>query len=412
MQASRLTLVTLMSLTTLGAYAQDAVVYSDGSRGEVVFPQGPRSFADEVVTFEAGDPDAGQVSERPQTTLGPPDYNAQNDANYLTLGCAGSLVLAFTDNSLVDTPGPDLHIFEIGPHVEATGLAVSEDGANWIRVGRIEGGKSAVDIAPFTEPGATFRYVKLVDLKQSCRDYPGADIDAVGAIGSARTITLDSSVLFDTGEHELKEAAASALSAVAEELELYPQAEVTVSGHTDSVGSESDNLVLAQNRADSVVNFLSLSPGLEDLDVVAQSFGESRPIASNETEEGRQRNRRVQITVASVATPAVDVQPTHILGIWDSSEGLMQLRTDGTEVTGEYGDDGQLVGTFSQPTVFDGYWIQPRSSTACSTEQDGSIYWGRIQLTFASDARDAFSGRWGYCDAEPASAGWDGNRLL
>ncbi len=359
-QPSHLVFFAWFSLIAVSAHAQDAAVYSDGSRGEVTFPQGVRSFADEVVMFEAGEPNAGPISARPQVTVGPPDYDEARDANYLTLGCAGRLVLAFADNSLIDIPGPDLYIFEIGPQVEATGLAISEDGANWIRVGKITGGTSAVDIAPFAEPGATYRYVRLVDMKQSCKDYPGADIDAVGAIGSARTITLDSAVLFDTGKHELKAASTQALSEVAGELKLYTNVEATVSGHTDSVGSESDNRLLAHNRAQAVANFLSASPGLEDLEATTQSFGESRPIASNATPAGRQRNRRVEITVTTAERSFTDVQPTEILGIWDSSEGMLQLQTEGTEVSGEYGqNDGKIVGTFSGDTEFSGYWIQP-----------------------------------------------------
>jgi len=413
LQACSVSLVVMAVLTTLNASAQEPAVYSDGSRGEVIFPQGPRSFADEVVSFDVGSPDAGEVSKRPQDTLGPPDYSATSDTNYLTLGCAGTLVLAFTDNSLVDTPGPDLHVFEIGPQVEATGLAISEDGVNWIRVGKIEGGKSAVDIAAFARPAATYRYVKLVDLKQSCQDYPGADIDAVGAIGSARTITLDSAVLFDTGQYVLKEAATSALSDVAEELTLLSTTEIVVAGHTDNVGSESDNLLLAQNRAAAVAKYLSMRPGLEGLDVATQSFGETRPIATNETEEGRQRNRRVEITLLAKTGLTAELQATEILGIWDSSEGLMQLRTSGTAVLGEYGDGGgQITGAFSQPDEFNGYWVQRKSSQACATEKEASPYWGRIQLRFESSDRNAFSGYWSYCDADPTNAGWDGRRLL
>ncbi len=400
-------------LTTVIVIAQESVVYSDGVRGEVIFPQGPRSFADEVVSFEVGSPNAGEVSMRPRDTLGPPDYSAAGDANYLTLGCAGTLVLAFTDNSLVDTPGPDLHVFEIGPYVEATGLAISEDGVDWVRVGRIEGGKSAVDIAAFAQPGVTYRYVKLVDLKQSCRDYPGADIDAVGAIGSARTITLDSAVLFDTGQYVLREAATSALSDVAGELAMGATWEVVVDGHTDNVGSDSDNQVLAMNRAESVANYLSMQPGLEGLTVSSRSFGESRPVATNDTAEGRQRNRRVEITLLADTESTADVQPTQIIGIWDSSEGLMELRMSGNEVSGGYGDgDGQLTGAFSQPDEFNGYWVQPGSSQACATDREGSRYWGRIQLRFDSADRNVFSGYWSYCDAEPTTAGWDGSRLL
>lgn len=412
-QACRLSLAAAAFLTTMNASAQEPTVYSDGSRGEVIFPQGPRSFADEVVSFDVGSPNAGEASKRPQDTLGPPDYDASTDTKYLTLGCAGTLVLAFADNSLVDTPGPDLHVFEVGPHVEATGLAISEDGINWIRVGKIEGGKSAVDIAAFSRPGATYRYVKLVDLKQSCRDYPGADIDAVGAIGSARTITLDSSVLFDTGEYVLKEAATSALSDAAEELALHSIRKVVVAGHTDNVGSESDNLMLAENRALAVAKYLSMRPELEGLDAATQSFGESRPIATNETGEGRQRNRRVEITMFADAQSAADVQRTQIIGIWDSSEGLMQLQTSGADVVGEYGGgNGKIVGAFSQPDEFNGYWIQRSSSRACATEKDASQYWGRIQLRFESVKRNDFSGYWSYCDADPTNAGWDGSRLL
>lgn len=413
LQACSASFAAMAFLATIDTSAQESVVYSDGARGEVIFPQGPRSFADEVVSFNVGSPDAGEASKRPQDALGPPDYDAAGDTNYLTLGCAGTLVLAFTDNSLFDTPGPDLHVFEIGPQVEPTGLAISEDGVNWVRVGKIEGGKSAVDIAAFARSGATYRYVKLVDLKQSCQDYPGADIDAVGAIGSARTITLDSAVLFDTGQYVLKEAATSALSGVAEELTLLSTGEVVVTGHTDNVGSESDNMLLAKNRAEAVAQYLSMRPGLETLDTATQAFGETRPIATNDTEEGRQRNRRVEITVLAATDPAVEVQPTKIIGIWDSSEGLMQLRTSGTDVTGEYGDrDGKIIGTFSQPDVFNGYWIQRSSSKACATEKDASLYWGRIQLRFESVDRNDFSGYWSYCDADPTNAGWDGSRLL
>lgn len=405
--------IAMVFLAPMNIGAQEPVVYTDGSRGEVIFPQGPLSFADEVISFDMGSPDAGKASERPQDTLGPPDYSAGSDTNYLTLGCAGTLVLAFTDNSLVDTPGPDLHVFEIGPYVEPTGLAISEDGVNWIRVGKIEGGKSAVDIAAFARSGATYRYIKLVDLKQSCRDYPGADIDAVGAIGSARTITLDSAVLFDTGQYVLKEAATSALSDVAEELTMRSIRKVIVAGHTDSVGSDSDNRLLAKNRAEAVAKYFSMKPGLEELDVATQSFGETRPLATNETEKGRQRNRRVEITLLASAETTADVQPTQIIGIWDSSEGLMQLHTSGAQVAGQYGDgDGKITGSFSQPDEFNGYWIQRNSSQACASEKDGSRYWGRIQLRFESADQDIFSGYWSYCDADPTKAGWDGSRLL
>lgn len=100
-----------------------------------------------------------------------------------SLGCGGELVVQFKDNSLIDVPGPDLYVFEVGPDVEPTGLAVSQDGHTWIREGHYSGGKAEVDIAPYVNAGDAFRFVKLVDLRQACSGKtPGADIDAIGAI--------------------------------------------------------------------------------------------------------------------------------------------------------------------------------------------------------------------------------------
>lgn len=253
----------------------DPTTYSDGRGGEIHFPMGDRSFADELVSFEVGDPDAGAPSERPEQTLGPPDFVSVQSPGYLTLGCGGVLVAAFTDNSLIDVPGIDLHIFEIGPNVEPTALAISSDGETWTRVGMISGGRAAVDIAPYIAPGTSFRYVKLVDLMQSCRSYPGADIDAIGAVGSATKITLGSAVLFDSGECVLKEAATEALSEVAAALPSAQGVRIVVAGHTDSVGSNEDNLILSQNRAEAVATFLRANTAMADEAITIEAYGES-----------------------------------------------------------------------------------------------------------------------------------------
>ncbi|TNF73269.1 MAG: hypothetical protein EP299_08455 [Acidobacteria bacterium] len=60
----------------------------------------------------------------------------------MTLGCGGTIVLRFEDNALVDLEGPDLHVFEIGPAVEPTSLAISPDGTTWTEVGKIAGGRA------------------------------------------------------------------------------------------------------------------------------------------------------------------------------------------------------------------------------------------------------------------------------
>lgn len=155
-------------------------VVTDSRGNEVYFPLGELSFADRVVEYKPTKvPD---YAKDPNDALGPPNYTSGDD-NYVSLGNNGSLTLQFTDNYLVDIEGPDLWIFEIGPQVEPTNVAISKDGVNWIHVGKVEGGTSGIDIGPKVQPGDRFSYVKLMDANAR-KSNDGADIDAVGAIGS------------------------------------------------------------------------------------------------------------------------------------------------------------------------------------------------------------------------------------
>ena len=157
---------------------------------KVLFPTGDISWVDAVVSSTPGDP-APTRSRDPNAALGKPDYqgadDAKDEATYASLGHGGELVVEFTDNTLIDGEGPDLAIFEIGPEVEPILVAIGEDGKDWIRVGRVEGSTCAVDIAPFVNPGQRFRLVKLTDAeagKSNDSEWPGADVDAVGAINT------------------------------------------------------------------------------------------------------------------------------------------------------------------------------------------------------------------------------------
>ena len=184
----------------------DGKSYPDGHGGEVFFPCGDLSFADEVVSFTSGEPKAKAEADRiPKEALGIPDYDG-ND-NYLTLGCGGVLIVRFTDNSLIDIDGPDLYVFEIGPAVEPTDLAISRDGESWVEIGRIAGGRAEVDVADFVDGPEPYSHVRLIDGRTDCGgEYPGADIDAIGAIGSSpepidfgkneQPLRRESSVLF------------------------------------------------------------------------------------------------------------------------------------------------------------------------------------------------------------------------
>jgi OOP family OmpA-OmpF porin len=129
-------------------------IYTDSRGKSVRFPLGDLSFADEVVSFEEGKPAAQPAGARdPEQILGAPNYDEKRDRGYVTLGCGGRITVRFTDNALIDVPGPDLYVFEIGPDVEPMHVEISRDGASWVDVGRLGGGTAALDIAKFVKPG-------------------------------------------------------------------------------------------------------------------------------------------------------------------------------------------------------------------------------------------------------------------
>src|ERR1041385_104032 len=145
------------------------VDYTDYRRHPVHFPLGDRSFADEVVSYAMGHPGPQPANAQdPRAALGPPDYIDKNHSGFVSLGCGGVLVLRFTDNALIDVPGPDLWVFEVGPSVEPTNVAISRDDREWIEIGKIAGGTAGIDIGPFVKPSESFHYVRLTDLKKDC----------------------------------------------------------------------------------------------------------------------------------------------------------------------------------------------------------------------------------------------------
>ena len=112
-------------------------------------------------------------------------------------------------------------------------------------------------------------------------------------------IDIASEVSFDFGSANLKSAFTPTLEKVANILQRYPNTVIHVVGHTDRVGSESYNMTLSQNRAESVVGYFAARGVMRDR-LVATGRGESEPRATNETEAGRQLNRRVEIYVKPI----------------------------------------------------------------------------------------------------------------
>lgn len=105
-------------------------------------------------------------------------------------------------------------------------------------------------------------------------------------------------VLFDFDSTNIKNNNNAVLDGMANFIQSYPKTNVILEGHTDNRGSENYNLKLSQSRADSVKNILVDKYGMESSRLRAIGYGETMPIDTNDTEQGRQNNRRVVATVS------------------------------------------------------------------------------------------------------------------
>ncbi len=110
-----------------------------------------------------------------------------------------------------------------------------------------------------------------------------------------KTYTLEN-VFFDTGKSSLRPESYKALNDLVEVLKLKPTMVIEIAGHTDSVGSSESNLKLSFNRANAVRTYL-VSHGIAAERVTAQGYGDTQPVATNDTEEGRQQNRRTVVRI-------------------------------------------------------------------------------------------------------------------
>lgn len=125
------------------------------------------------------------------------------------------------------------------------------------------------------------------------RDLEGATVERVG---EGIKVTFDSGILFDVDKANLKPRSKDELAKLAEILNKYEDTDILLEGHTDATGSEEHNLELSRLRAQSVSNYLA-SLGVSATRFTIMGYGESQPIADNETEDGRALNRRVEVAI-------------------------------------------------------------------------------------------------------------------
>ncbi len=125
------------------------------------------------------------------------------------------------------------------------------------------------------------------------RDLEGATVERVG---EGILITFESGLVFDFDSYNLREDTKTNLTKLSGTLQKYDDTNILIEGHTDATGDESYNQKLSENRAAAVEKFLE-TQGVADPRITTKGYGESQPLDSNDSEAGKQKNRRVEVAI-------------------------------------------------------------------------------------------------------------------
>ena len=167
-------------------------------------------------------------------------------------------------------------------------------------VGAATGGSVGTGAVIGAGVGALGTYIWSQHMEQQRRDMEqatrGTGVGVVQTADNQLKLEIPSDISFDTGRSDIKANFAPILERFAEGLRNNPNAEVRIVGHTDSTGSDAINNPLSLARAESARNFLTMR-GVSGARIQVEGRGSHQPVASNDTLDGRARNRRVEIYV-------------------------------------------------------------------------------------------------------------------
>ena len=142
-----------------------------------------------------------------------------------------------------------------------------------------------------TEEGAALAKQATAQANALCHMKQPAPIAVASEQACAPTVI---NIKFDTNKAAIKPIYHGELKKLADFLKKFPNATGTIEGHTDSVGDKASNMALSQNRADSVRNYIIKNFGIAPERISAKGFGPTKPIAGNDSAEGKQKNRRIE----------------------------------------------------------------------------------------------------------------------
>lgn len=257
----------------------------------------------------AGDQVASTAVDAEGKTVGVRADNGET-ADSGTQALAGTVQIAFAD------PGTDALAVYLPKLPLVTDVPVIE-----AEVPEVEGAEEQLDLAAIEDAPLEPMLLLSQNLAEPLRE--------TREVGTT-TVAISSDVLFDSSSSELDEAAKSALDEAARRIESHEPGPVTVIGHTDSVDSDASNLTLSKERAAAVATALEKRLDTSDYELSTDGKGEAEPIASNDTEDGKALNRRVEIVLE---TPLREEEVTHEMPEFEGKTGTAAegVRFDGSE---------------------------------------------------------------------------------
>ena len=270
--------------------------------GDYSIQDGDGEYSDENLTIKRNKDGSGQYTNKVTgVTL---QVDAQGEGQYLDeknkisfqIGADGTGIYKDENNDTTITIGKNNSTYTQGNiTIENNGdgsgtyndkdkdLLIKNDGKGKAII-TLKGKTTEVEAKPL-EKNEKFPRLKMVP--------PVPSVEA-----NSLLITLDSGILFDVDKYDVRPEAKRALASLATVLKEADVKAFEVDGHTDSDASDEYNQVLSEKRANAVKDFLT-SQGIV-AEITIKGYGESRPIASNDTPEGKQKNRRVEIIIPTI----------------------------------------------------------------------------------------------------------------
>jgi outer membrane protein OmpA-like peptidoglycan-associated protein len=175
-------------------------------------------------------------------------------------------------------------------------IGTSAGAAGGAAVGKAAGGTAEGAILGAVIGGAAGALIgQRMDRKAEELDQELANAE-VERVGEGIKVTFDSGLLFDFDSAALRANARQNLAEFSGSMQEFPETQILIVGHTDSKGSEDYNQQLSEDRAESAAEYL-IQEGINPSRITTMGKGESEPVATNDTEAGRQQNRRVEVAI-------------------------------------------------------------------------------------------------------------------